>query len=125
MYDKDIEIISNGDSCDGILFVISGKIDIEVEGEEGEDKVVATLKRGDIIGCKSVLEGLEYDFNALSTSKSVSVFKLSKEFLDANVKKVQGLNDLLLEGLNYYQNSPDNNYDFIIDQKNNKKMNRR
>ena len=30
-YEEGVEIISNGDVCDSIIFVINGKIEIEVE----------------------------------------------------------------------------------------------
>jgi len=77
-YEEGIEIISNGDQCDSIIFVISGKIEIEVELDNDDAQVVANLKRGDMIGCNSVVEGLQYDFSAVATSSNVSVFKLPK-----------------------------------------------
>ena len=30
------EIISKGDDCESIIFIISGLVDIEIEDEEGE-----------------------------------------------------------------------------------------
>ena len=58
--------------------------------QDGDSQEVATLNRGDIIGCQSILEGQDYDFSAICMS-TVNVFKLPKAYLDDNVTKVQGL----------------------------------
>ena len=52
-YLKDVEIISAGDVCENIIFVVSGKIEIEVHGET-TCEVIDTLKMGDVIGFKSI-----------------------------------------------------------------------
>lgn len=49
-YQRDIEIISYGDVCDSIIFVIDGKITIEFHNEEGDCRDVDTLRTGDVIG---------------------------------------------------------------------------
>ena len=58
-YLPDIEIISQGDVCDSILFIASGKIEIEIH-EDGKCKIVDILKQGDIIGSKSILFDSEF-----------------------------------------------------------------
>ena len=50
IYQREYEIISYGDVCDSILFVIDGKITIEFRNAEGERKDVDTLRTGDVIG---------------------------------------------------------------------------
>ena len=84
-YESGIEIISKGDLCSSITFLVHGKIDIEIETEDGT-QVVQTLKRGDMIGCKSVLDGSELDFTAI-TASNVTTFVLTKEYFDTNASK--------------------------------------
>jgi CRP-like cAMP-binding protein len=112
-------MISNGDVCDSVIFVIDGKIEIEVE-QDGDSQVIASLKRGDIIGCQGILEGDDYDFSAICMS-TVNVFKLPKAYIDDNVNKVQGIKELLMSAISYYEENPNDFYDFIINKHNNKK----
>ena len=86
-YEDGIEIVSNRDECDSIIFIAGGKIEIEVKTDDGS-QVVATLKRGDMIGCNSFLEGDKYDFSAIAVSKNVTIFKLPKEYVDKHIAKV-------------------------------------
>ena len=53
-YLVDIEIMSSGDVCDSIYFIASGKVEIEIH-EDGQCKILDVLKKGDIIGLKSIL----------------------------------------------------------------------
>ena len=50
IFEKDIEIISYGDVCDKIYFIIEGKISIEIQNTEKKCWEINVLRSGDVIG---------------------------------------------------------------------------
>ena len=50
-YDRGDVIVANGDQCDKIIFILEGKVEIEIHNDDDEECIVIdTLRRGDIIG---------------------------------------------------------------------------
>jgi CRP-like cAMP-binding protein len=49
-YEKGTEIITSGENCTQIFFVVQGTIELQVVNSIGEKFVLETLKQGDIIG---------------------------------------------------------------------------
>ena len=49
-FEKDIEIISNGDICDKLYFIVQGQVSIEIIKKNGECWEVDVLQEGDVIG---------------------------------------------------------------------------
>ena len=80
-YLVDIEIVSVGDTCDSIIFIAQGKIEIEIHDEDGQCQIIDVLKRGDIIGPKSILFDAPYQFSAIS-SENCKVYILKKSYFD-------------------------------------------
>jgi CRP-like cAMP-binding protein len=103
-YLKDIEIISEGDKCESIIFIAQGKIEIEVhhDGCKGEGcQVIEVLKKGDIIGYKSILFDANFQFSAV-TIENTRIFVLKKSYFDVFKNKIQGLNDLWIKAIHNY-----------------------
>jgi len=58
-YLENIEIVSEGDICDSIIFIAQGKVEIESH-QNGECHIIDVLKKNDIIGFKSILFDANY-----------------------------------------------------------------
>ena len=50
IFEKDIEIISYGEVCDKMYFIIEGKISIEIQNKDKKCWEINVLKSGDVIG---------------------------------------------------------------------------
>ena len=56
-------------------------------------EVIDVLKKGDIIGYKSILFDAAYQFSAI-VIENVRIYNLKKSYFDIYKNKIQGLNDI-------------------------------
>lgn len=62
-YIKGAQIYGQDDQCNSIIFIVQGKVDIEMQDEvTGQKYVLDTLTQGDVIGQYSVLYTTELFF---------------------------------------------------------------
>ncbi len=79
---KGSQIICEGDSGDTVYFLLSGKANVTLYGEEGREIVLAVLREGDMFGEMSILDGKPRSAN-VEAVKDLECFVVGREaFLD-------------------------------------------
>lgn len=89
-----MKIIASGDMCSEILFIIQGKVLVEIQKPDGDCWELDTLRHGDIIGMNSILDQSTYWFNA-TAEKDVRVYSLDIDFFKEFKTKIKDLEDVL------------------------------
>lgn len=91
-------IFHQGDPGDSLHIVDEGSVKIALPSPEGEEAIIATLRRGDFFGELALLDGAPRSATAvaLETTSTLTLPREAfREILDAD----QGLRDALLAGL--------------------------
>ncbi len=79
VYSLNEQIFSEGDYGDCMYIIVDGRVDISVQGVEGNEVVVATLNEGDHFGEQSLLEGNPDRRNANAVAvQGATLFRISR-----------------------------------------------
>ena len=87
-----------GEPGDGVLAIISGRVRVFVEGNNGGDVVVGTRASGDVLGEMSLLDGMPRSASARAIDDVTALF-VSKERWDAWLDDHPGAARAMLEML--------------------------
>lgn len=49
-FDAGTELVSHGEKCPSVMYVVQGKIDLKVIDKSGEKFLLQSLKQGDMLG---------------------------------------------------------------------------
>ena len=79
LLDKGISIIEKGDSGNSPMYIILDG-EVEIIGQEENRK---TLRKGDVIGEKIILETSKFDYTAVTKEKTLLLMIRKEEFFDA------------------------------------------
>ena len=93
-FEEGTEIITEGEQCKSMLFVVSGQIELLCEDVYGNDHHLGYLQQGDVIGQYSFLFDEQFRFSAKSMTK-VRVLSLSQEVLIENQTVIDGLEEAI------------------------------
>ncbi len=63
------QIISEGESGDAVYFILSGRVNVTLYGEEGREIVLAVLKEGDMFGELSIIDDQPRSANVEAVKK--------------------------------------------------------
>lgn len=77
LYPNKTQIISEGDPGDAIYFIMSGKANVTLYGEEGREIVLAVLHDGDVFGEMSIIDNKPRSANVEAAGK-LECFVLTK-----------------------------------------------
>jgi CRP-like cAMP-binding protein len=91
-------IIHQGDPGDALHIVASGAIKIVLPSSEGEEAIIATLRRGDFFGELALLDGAPRSATAIAVEPSETLVLPRPVFFEL-LDTVDGLRDALLAGL--------------------------
>lgn len=119
-FQKDFELITTGDTCNEILFVLEGKVEIEIHKDGGDCWELGILRHGDVIGTNSILYQSIYYFNAIAV-KDVRVYSLDADFFEDFKHKINFLNDTMENARDDIDESEIFIKDYIIHPNNKKK----
>ncbi|MBI5887256.1 MAG: Crp/Fnr family transcriptional regulator [Deltaproteobacteria bacterium] len=72
------QIVTEGDMGDAVYFILSGKVNVNLYGEEGREIVVAILTEGDMFGEMSILDNKPRSANVEAIT-DIECFVVSKE----------------------------------------------
>lgn len=89
-YESGTEIISAKEPCQSILFLVQGRIELQILSPTGEIYILETLKQGDIIGQYSVLFEEQFLFSAVAQS-NVRLLTIDQSFFLDHNDQIQGL----------------------------------
>jgi CRP/FNR family cyclic AMP-dependent transcriptional regulator len=85
-FEKDEVICNAGDPGDKMFIIINGKVKVVVSGEDGEEKVIASLGGGDYFGEMALLTGEPRSATVITTDPS-EMFILNKSDFDLIVER--------------------------------------
>lgn len=91
-------VFHQGDPGDSLHVVSSGSIKIVLPSVEGEEAILATLRRGDFFGELALLDGAPRSATAVAL-EITETWTLSRELLLATMDRDPSLRDSLLAGL--------------------------
>src|SRR5580698_6598361 len=74
---KGVKLFSRGDIPDAAYAIVSGEIEVTIEGPDGRDVFIAMLGAGTVIGELGVLDGVPRSTDARATRKT-EVLKISR-----------------------------------------------
>ena len=93
-FEKGTEIISEGEQCKSMMFVVSGKVEILGLDKKGEESHICFLQQGDVIGQYSYLFDEQFNFTVRCSTK-VRVLSLSQEILIKNQSTIDGIGKVI------------------------------
>ena len=91
-------IFHQGDPGDSLHIVSSGAVKIVLPSMEGEEAIIATLRKGDFFGELALLDGAPRSATAVALEAS-ETWTLSRELFMASLERDPNLRDSLLAGL--------------------------
>jgi CRP/FNR family transcriptional regulator, cyclic AMP receptor protein len=91
-------LFHEGDPGDTLFIVASGAIKIVVPSEEGEEAILATLRRGDFLGELALLDGAPRSAGAVAL-EATEVLALPRQAFKALVASEPAIRDALLSSL--------------------------
>ena len=112
-FDPGVDILTAGQECKEIIFIVKGKVELIVFNEDKSEHVLETLKQGDIIGSYSVLFNEKVFFTARTTT-FVKILVLPQEFFRKNKDIIEGLEEAIMYAENKVDNLGVPFCDFII-----------
>ena len=90
------EIVSSGEHCSSLIFLVQGQIELVIYDENGNESTLELLNQGDVIGQYSVLFDEEIMFSVFAKT-NVRILTLSQEFFRSNLELIDGLEEAILE----------------------------
>ncbi len=78
-------LIQQGEEVDALYFVLSGTFNVSVSTGEGQDKEIAKLSTGDVVGEMSFVDARPPSANVTATSNSL-VLSISRQELTAKLQ---------------------------------------
>jgi len=91
-------IFHQGDPGDALFIVASGVVKVVVPSEDGEEAILATLRRGDFLGELALIDGAPRSASAIAIEPT-EMLALSREQLRALVATEPAIRDALLVAL--------------------------
>lgn len=89
-------IVSHEDSGPSMMFILDGKVKVNLLSRDGKEVVVATLHEGDFFGEIAVLTGEERSANVVAVTEC-RIFVLQKEDFEDHLLKYPGLARVMLK----------------------------
>ena len=97
-YRRNEVIFHQGDPGDALHIVASGAVKIVLPSPEGEEAIIATLRRGDFFGELALLDGAPHSATATAL-ESTETLMLPRETLRELLSREEGLRDAMLAAL--------------------------
>jgi CRP-like cAMP-binding protein len=91
-------LFHEGDPGDALFIVASGAVKVVVPSEEGEEAILATLKRGDFLGELALLDGAPRSASAIAL-EATDVLTLPRDQFRALANAEPAIRDALLEAM--------------------------
>ena len=99
-YESGEQLIRKGELAESMYFISEGHLEVSIQDNEGNDKVVATLWPGDCVGEMSLLTGEPRSANVFARSKVV-LLELTKDHLapifEESPKLIEEISHILTE----------------------------
>jgi CRP-like cAMP-binding protein len=98
VYQKGQVIFHEGNHPQGLFCVFSGKIKVSRLGSDGKEQVIRLVKKGDVLGYRSLIENAKYSASAIALDQTQACFIPLNEFnklIDTNVKVANDLMRML------------------------------
>ena len=89
-------IVSHEDNGPSMMFILEGKVKVNLLSRDGKEVVVATLHEGDFFGEIAVLTGEERSANVVAITEC-RIFVLQKEDFDRHLATYPGLARMMLK----------------------------
>ena len=86
---KGSKLFSRGDVADAAYAIISGEIEVTIEGPDGRDVFIARLGNGTVVGEMGVLDGVPRSTDAHATRKT-ELWKIQRGVVTAALKEEPG-----------------------------------
>ena len=91
-------LFHEGDPGDSLLIVASGSVKVVVPSEEGDEAILATLRRGDFLGELALLDGAARSASAIAL-EATEALALPRDRFNALVASEPAIRDALLSSL--------------------------
>ena len=91
-------LFHEGDPGDSLFIVASGAVKVVVPSEEGDEAILATLRRGDFLGELALLDGAPRSASAIAL-ESTETLALPRDRFNALVASEPAIRDALLSAL--------------------------
>ena len=91
-------LFHEGDPGDALFIVASGAVKVVVPSEEGDEAILATLRRGDFLGELALLDGAPRSASAIALEATEALALPRDQFLSL-VAREAGIRDALLASL--------------------------